>query len=350
MKTGTTTIQSVLGAAESKLFELGYRFLETGRIIRNNGNEKRKITNHLVGFRIGRTSKYSKKVGVFKELYDELVCNGVDNAILSTEVVSNFKYSREKLELLNSYFRSCGYNVRIIFYVRPQYKLISSFYVQLVKTRSIAVEFDAYVSDILNNHVGSRYDYYGYLEPWRDVFGDALDVRPMFGANFNLIDDFFSAIEIDSRALLQPEEIESLPSNQSLGPKTVEALRLANAVTNALGVDPKESREFCKQVRHYAADRHWDDVSFCGVDGAMAKEIQDRFHEQNERLSQQYWGVTWKEIFNLREFEAVQCNLVHFREFERTELDDLLSFILEAGKTNDGRTVELEEWRNASRV
>lgn len=350
MKTGTSTIQEVLRKNEEALLDNGYLFLKTGRIIKRGETTRVKGTNHLLGFRMNKTENFlNKKQGIFIELADELSDNPGDNAILSTEVISNRFYNEKKLKSLKAYFEKLGYTVKVIFYVRPQCKIVSSFYVQLVKTRSVAIDFDEYLNDILNNHVCSRFDYFSFLEPWRKIFDDNLIVRPMFGRGFNLVEDFLEVLGIEREWLNLLDDAPAISANRSQGAKTIEAMRLVNAMVNAFNIDPQDSRDYCKHIRKHAKKQGWDKDAFAGVDGETAKIIQDRFHDVNEKLSMTYWNKPWDDMFDSAELDKMRKTTANFEDFTKKELDDLFQLILSAGETNAERTAEMIEWRTAMR-
>ena len=236
-KTGTTTVQGVLGKSRALLRETGtlyprafgrYRHLRFGFLVRPDA-ELVKSPEWLRSGNADTDPRELRRV-VRRRLRRELTPD-VRRVLISDEAL--YRRSVATIARVQRFTAARGGSVRVVAYLRPHAEHLASNYQQVVKGGAVA-RFDEWARSDLSH----TYDYHRYLARWRDHLApDRLVVRvfdPDAFVGGSLVDDFLDATGLEVTAAdLAPAE----RSNESLSAEAVEVLRLLN----------------CHRVEHHGA-------------------------------------------------------------------------------------------------
>ena len=229
-KTGTSSIQRLLGRNRDRLAELEWLYPESPS--NNRDRHARFGTFAQPDDRILAQDALRREAhdtparfrrALRRELLDEITRSGARQVLLSDEVL--YGSSEEAIERVHRFARRASRRVRLVVYLRRQDDHLISRYQQVIKmgeTRRLAertrqVDFSA------------PYDYHARLSSWRRVLApDDFVVRRFEGDRFvggSLYQDFFDACGLPLAADdLRPVALQ----NESLDAEAVELLRLLN--------------------------------------------------------------------------------------------------------------------------
>ncbi|HEY9888365.1 MAG TPA: hypothetical protein V6D02_08195, partial [Candidatus Obscuribacterales bacterium] len=189
-KTGTTSLQKVLGANRQKLLAYGYHYPKVGVPHSTQGH-------HMLAWAVqGGDSKVEILTGkkfdlrtVWADLLAEIESVDADNIILSTEYLAEF-VDTQKIQAIKDYLSS--YDVKISICLRRQDQYMLSLYAEAVKA--------GYGKSFLRFIEESRYlcDYAACIARWEEVFGEGSVSIQVFkkGRGNELLKDFFRQIEL----------------------------------------------------------------------------------------------------------------------------------------------------------
>jgi hypothetical protein len=157
--------------------------------------------------------------------------------------------------------------------------------------------------------VNKRFDYLETFEPWRQAFGESLELRP-YGAELLLggdaVTDFWKSVGFGSPT--GPSRHE----NPRPGARTTEMLRLLRAfladhhldglVPRSAEPDPRPQQravqELLRRARRRIEAAFPDDRPFSPLTQQMVVRIAANFADSNERLVQTYFGARHQALFS----------------------------------------------------
>lgn len=195
-KTGTTTLQDMLGANRTALLEAGYFVPNTLAPYAKRANHERLTTFALSDTKLSddlrRNAKLSNeddlahhREAVAQALRDEIlalpdtVSNSARTLLLSNEHCQSRLTEPDEVRRLKTFLDEFTESYRIVVYLRPQHDVAVSLYDQALKAgyADIPLLPDYSGRSPLWVHRGF-FDYADLLERWGAVFGrDAMDVR-----------------------------------------------------------------------------------------------------------------------------------------------------------------------------
>gem|GEM_PF-2017200 len=227
-KTGTTTVQEVLGRSRAALRETGtlyprafgrVRHLRFGFLVRPDA-ELVKSPEWLRG---GNADTDPQELRRFvRRRFRRELTPDVRRVLISDEAL--YRRSVATIERVRRFTSARGGSVRVVAYLRPHVEHLASNYQQVVKGGAVA-RFDEWARSDLSH----TYEYHRFLSRWRDHLApDRLVVRIFDPDTFvggSLVDDFLDAtgLEVSSADLTSASR-----SNESLSAEAVEVLRLLN--------------------------------------------------------------------------------------------------------------------------
>lgn len=269
-KTGTTSIQDMLFFNRHEFAKQGILYPTTG--LRGTGHHnlavlgKNELTNDFI------------------DLKREIQNSNQHKIILSSEffVFSKENYIKAMQETL------IDYNVKVIFYIRDQLKLIESVYLQWQKVG------DDYKKDIVLffDHHKASFNFLNRIEPWGKYFGNENMIVEVFDQRLigaDVTKDFLTKVEIDKAQLELKNEYVS---NESL------LADFSNLITYIDALNPT-----LEQRNQIILELLNKSVSFktCSkitlIDDEFRKVILNHYKESNLLFSNMYLSEEQKTVF-----------------------------------------------------
>jgi hypothetical protein len=227
-KTGTTTVQDVLGRSRATLAEHGTLYPRTFGRFRHTRfgffvqpDAELVSSPEWVRAGHGHTDPTEFRRAMRRRLRRELTPD-VRRILLSDEGL--YRRSAAAVDRVRRFADARGGSVRVVVYLRRQDEHVASNYQQVVKGGEVAR-----MTSWAGTDLSPTYDYHRNLTRWRDHLSpDAFVVRPFEPDRFvggSLLDDFLDAAGIGvPSADLAPAQRR----NESLSAEAVEVLRLLN--------------------------------------------------------------------------------------------------------------------------
>jgi hypothetical protein len=203
-KTGTTAIQDFLFQNSEKLDSFYYPSCG----LRGTGHHK---LTALQAIDMNTVEK------MYKSLREEINRCKNDKIIISSELYS-FS-SQETIRLL--YQALSSFTPKIVFYVRPQARLLESAYLQRIK---IGENYSGGIENFFNYHKSS-FNFINRIQPWVEIFGREAIIARLYDKRIFDVDickDFLDAVEIKNVTL----KSLSSHSNVSLIPEFASVMEL----------------------------------------------------------------------------------------------------------------------------
>lgn len=238
------------------------------------------------------------------------------------------------------------HRIEVLAYVRPQWEYVESAYAELVKLGLTWEPFDRYVE---RTTADDGLDYLEKFRPWRQAFGDQLEVRP-YGPDLLLggdaVADFWDAVGLEPPA--QPRRHE----NPRTGARTTEMLRLLRAFLADHQLDallpppakphlrpqPRAVMAALGRGRRRIEAALPDDRPFSPLTPEMVADLAARFGASNERFVRTHLGGRHESAFSPpKEFkEASTWSLSAASEDERLFFAQLVRETLAKLRTEPG--------------
>lgn len=296
-KTGTTAIQVSLGKAHDHLLARGVLYPRAGRggpghaqlarELRSTDAPLAKVPSHLGILEEVRTARPATLVVSSEELL----------TVGSPRPVEWARHLCEELQPAH---------VDVLGYVRPQWERIESQYAVRVRTGRGWEPFEQALERMM---VDKRFDYVETFRPWRQAFGDRLELRP-YGADLLLggdaVTDFWNSVGLGA----PPEPPDH--ANPRPGARTTEMLRLLRAFLadhhlDVLVPPPAEPhprpqqravQEMLRRARRRIESAFTDDRPFSPLTQEMVVRLAAHFAASNERLVQTYLAGRHESLFS----------------------------------------------------
>ena len=320
-KTGTTAIQGSLSRAYDTLLARGILYPHAGRAGPGHAQLARELMN--TNAPVDRAPSH---LGLLEEVRRAHPATLVVSSEQLLRVGSSrpVEWARHLCEELQPA------RVDVLGYVRPQWERIESQYAVWVRTGRSWGTFEQAVERMLAD---KRFDYLETFEPWRQAFGESLELRP-YGADMLLggdaVTDFW-----DSAGFGAPPEPPQ-QDNVRPGARTTEMLRLLRAFFAHHRLDtllpqpageptrPRERavQEMLRGARRRIEAAFADDRPFSPLTQEMVVSIAGHFAASNERLVQTYFAGRHESLFSppSEPREPSTWSLSHASEDERRSL------------------------------
>ncbi len=252
-KTGTTTVQEVLGRSRAVLAEGGTlyprafgreRHVKFGFLVAPERELVRWPEWRRAG--LAGTDPMDFRRQVRRRLRRELT-PAIRQLLISDEAL--YRRSPATLDRVRRFVDARGGTLRVLLYLRRQDQHLASNYQEVVKAGETRRMSDWVRADETLAHV---YDYYGHVARWRDrVSPTTFVVRPFEPPSFvggSLVADFVDAagLDVDVSRLAAADR-----RNTSLGAEAVEFLRLRNihqVEDHGLRIGSIRNRPFVKRL------------------------------------------------------------------------------------------------------
>jgi hypothetical protein len=324
-KTGSTSIQKMLAAEESRLRECGIVYPKTGR----NGPEG---AHHLLAWELNRKPGFDGSTH-FNALADELEsAKWPDRVILSSENFSAHIDRPRLMARLRRKIERLGYRLRIIAYVRPQEAALQSLYTQKLKALKLSHDFETFWPKAIRS-AGLNYEI--RFASALDLLGQDLRVFPFCRdvTAQGLCRHFLRAIDAPLDALAG--FVEPPPANVSPGPRMIAAALAISRKLEEHGVDLKHANlEAIAQVmRQMSREIGSDEGKFSALTPEIAATIRAWFHASNARFAGRVFGCPWDEVFAAEIADIPPLNVFEPEDApldERRAFDDFVEGMVEA--------------------
>jgi hypothetical protein len=286
-KTGSTSIQKFLIDSHEAL---RLRGVILPSISKSPIDQDHKIlANALTRFRIHK--------GDVEPLHQlsALLQSSASDVIISAETLSQKLGAGGEFAALKDYFKSHGYRLHVILYLRDQLDFMNSLYVQGVKRFKYFGSFESYLKEVVaDSH--SHFDYlhqYGFLMDDPEITFSprsfAVAVRD------GLILDFLSTIPPLAGMSAVDDPATSTIQNPNAGTKSVFVARMV-----ASGADESYSiadlSKLSPLLKKIYMDRKWYEDPFIGLDQDSARLIEQKFLSSNDKFSRKYWACDWRDL------------------------------------------------------
>ena len=342
-KTGTTSIQHFCWENQEVFKKKGYCFPP----MPFHYKYKSKVRNGLF-----LTSKYFDKDGKRdREREEENLKKGMkiledsfleyDNVILSDEGIWNGfflrKGTRKKADIILESAQRCGYQIKVIVYLRRQVDYVLSWYNQLIKhsasKRLSSLSWEEYFQ---NYKTYIAVDYLKYIRQLERCFGkENLIVRRFdrkFFVNNSLVDDFLNAIGLQKdEDFIDDEEVTN--RNSGISENACAFKRIINKIDD---IEVEEKRVFESTLRKYSNDfKSSTDYSMMSAEEVM--EFMEQFEASNQKIADEYFGD------GLPLFEEKKHNKVKWTPNNPDYLEDAIGYMCLLHLDNIRKIKEQEE-------
>lgn len=310
-KTGTTTIQHFCIANQDTFIKKGYcfpsmpfhykfranacnGFFLTGKYIDDDGqrNRQKEEENFNTGMKI------------LEDTFLEY-----NNIILTDEGIwNNFflrKGIRKKSELILESAKRCGYQIKIVVYLRRQADYVLSWYNQLIKHSASkklnCLSWEEYINNY-NKYIAV--DYNKYLRQLEKFFGkENIIVRRFEKKHFynnSLTDDFLYSIGLQKdEDFIDSEEISS--QNFGISENACDIKRIINQIE---GIELDENKEFEYILRKHSKDfKNSDNYSMMSDD--EIEKFMKTFETANQKIADRYFN-DGAPLFETGEFNKIK--------------------------------------------
>jgi hypothetical protein len=164
-KTGTTSLQAMLGKNETLFRNAGVFIPKAGRIEQNSA------AHHNVAWELGRDKRFDPRLGTFETLLQEAAAVDAPNICLTSEDFELLHGDSAALQGLRDGLLSIGYTPAIVLYLRPQVEYLESLYAEIIKLWDIG--FAEYMETVLSDGAWrtSLFEYDQLAGAFANVFG-----------------------------------------------------------------------------------------------------------------------------------------------------------------------------------
>jgi hypothetical protein len=171
-KTGTTSLQALLGKNETLFRDAGVFVPKTGRL------EPHSAGHHNIAWELGRDDQFDRRLGTFEALLHEAAAADAPNVCLTSEAFELLHGDPAALQRLRDGLLGIGYTPAIILYLRPQVDYLESLYAEIIKAWDCG--FEEYLETVLSLGAwrDSLFEYDRLADSFANVFGrDRMIVR-----------------------------------------------------------------------------------------------------------------------------------------------------------------------------
>jgi hypothetical protein len=284
-KTGTTAIQVSLAKAHDHLLARGTLYPRAGR--RGPGHAQ-------LALQILSTDAPPDEVPSHLGILEEVRTARPTTLVVSSEGLLDVG-SRRPVEWARHLCEELQpAHVQVLGYVRPQWEWIESQYAALVRRGRCWAPFEHALEPMMEDR---RFDFLETFRPWRQAFGDGLELRP-YGVDLLLGGDAVADFWTSAGLGMPPDSPPR--ANPRSGARTTEMLRLLRAFVAhhhidglvSADPDPRTQQEAVQGMLRRALLRieaaFSDDRPFLPLSQEMVMRIAGHFARSNEQFVQTY--------------------------------------------------------------
>ena len=283
-KTGTTAIQSFLQGNRAELLRHGYFVPESGNV--NGGHHP--LARQLCGAEVPPQHRHA--AAKFVEALAGVRCEGI---VISSEVLEALLRKKKYAHTFFNRIRDLNLEPKLVVFPRNQPQLMNSRYVEVVKGFQRSEPFEIFVSGEVHQAVFG----YSYFIALATEFQAQLIARPFTGRIIakSVVADFLQAIGLDSCRFPNIETRR----NQAAGPFTVSVARdVSRSIADSgRGLTEVQARRCKRKLTSYLQEKGLADTGYCGLNNALARQIEEVWLQDNDLFARQVWQKSWQEVF-----------------------------------------------------
>jgi len=276
-KTGTSAIQALLSRRRNDLLGAGFLYPNTG--LEGNG--------HHGLAKLDADNFDEETQTLFNKLNDEAIASGASTVIISSE---NFTFA--KLTYIEDLKRQLAdFDVKIVFYVRPQETLIESTFLHKQK---VGDDYQGCLESFFRLHC-LEFDFMRKIRPWVILFGDNAIVSRLYDKNTignDVCLDFANLVGLPGL-----NDLVGNKENPSLRPEFSSLVRMIDAA----GIPREDRVMFINNLQELS--EYFNSVEKKGLTSeSLVKEISIFYRESNIEFAEKFLPIEhaeyWKNKMN----------------------------------------------------
>lgn len=264
-KTGSSAIQSFLNTNESLLNLNNIHYCSTGKI----WNAHFPLAWELG---CGKSALNYNEKNLWEKAKLEFENKKEENIIISSE---NFVLLRDTKKMYYIKNLLQNYNIYILLYIRRQDLWVESLYLQSIKMGNNVNNFEKYC-----NNCGQELDFYKFLQPWEEVFGENnIKVLNFDNAKKNIIDSFLTLIG-NTKIPLPPAKNKIV--NETITRELAEFLIRFNPVINS-----KKRQEIISFYNKFIKSEDSLNTKFFNINERL--KFLSKYNQSNNLIARKYF-------------------------------------------------------------
>jgi hypothetical protein len=280
-KSGTTSIQWFLQENRAELLKHGYFVPES----ETKRGAHHTLAEGLAGLDVGehREPLVTRSIRAIAETPAEAI-------IISSEALEGLLRNRQCTETFFNRVQELNLEPKLILFPRNQPQWINSSYASSVKSFRRS---DAFQSCALGFAESLDAGFWRWIE-LAETRGAELIARPFSKEIIarGVIPEFLQSIGIVSSQFRDA----AVRRNEAVGPFTVS---VAREVLRSLGkpLTWLQARRCKVELANYIRQSQSSDAGYCGLTTALARDIEQKLHSDNDAFAQRVWGKSWADTF-----------------------------------------------------
>jgi len=261
-KSGTTYLQNFLQSNEYALAVEGLYVPVAGRISPSG--------HHNIAWELSGDARYDPIHGTVNDLLAELSSVSASRACVSSEDFEYLYGSPQALKTFRSKLNEIGYDVKVLFYLRPQAQYAESLYAEFVR-HGFTLDFPEFLELFAASKLRKcpTSDYSVLLDPFADAFGtENLIVRRFWNARGTnrILVDFMRQVLPGFEFGSGKYRVNSFRENVSIPFSQVFQLFIRNNLAGTSTIVPIDPVELAKSVHPHAGSYEYLSGPFDAVD------------------------------------------------------------------------------------
>lgn len=302
-KTASTFIQKSLSENHERLLGLGYLYPKTGQVGQGS--------HHNLQFEITGDKRHKKQLGGWEELKEEIRLSRCEKIIISCEAFSTLQGGDLIPKFISEFAKKEEFKVEVFCYIRPQFELIESLWLQETKSGQNVLNFQDYIAKNLRK---PRFDYLELFKTWCNYFK-----CNFLGFNTTLKDcGIEESLQKELGIKRGVVSFSSSRVNDRVSLQLTEAIRLVTDACWKNGATKKETENLARIIRHSVGD------------AGIGKRV---LSEKDREMIASYFSKTNNELAslvpNLKEEFSRETNL---QAESAREVDEILEGFSSASK------------------
>lgn len=255
------------------------RLLAAGTLLVGAGSSGLSGPHHNLAHELTDRPEFSPGKGTMAEAEREIAASGVRDALISSEKIGGSPGHEGKYRYLRAMADRLERRLRVVVVLREQLSYLNSIYAFRARRFAHSHRFEPFVRRTAQH---PRLRYPTLLEPWAAIADELVVLKFGSGVVGRFFDLFGVTMEEDPH------------TNTSVGPKTVEALRVLRHRAEKI-LDGRGLRDL---MLRYQDDEEpfrartdawgWNADAFWGFDDALADEVAAMFVGENELLFERH--------------------------------------------------------------
>lgn len=277
-KTGTSATQEFLFSNRDRLLEKGFLYPETGI-----WHDK---SHHGIAFSWTQNSLWDKSIlssqEITQKIMDEFDNSGVDNLIISSEILRKF-YESKGFPEIKEWIKSNFGSVELIVYLRDQIGWLSSMYNQFVKDPNTKYYKD--IEDFVEEFRNAA-DFNSLLVSWESSLSGIkfnINVLPYLPKQYCVIEQFLEVLNLEKKFFMDDK---NNAVNPSLTRPAFDLIRNFNRYELDLDTRKKLNRKIIDFYRAGGQSAINGELSI--ISKALSERIVDRYKLANEKVYKKY--------------------------------------------------------------